>query len=92
MSRLTARFGAKLVRATQNRCNRAGEPANLSFSSVILARFGVSMLRKILIMGLPGAGKKTTLANALAPLLNAVVFNADSNASVLGFSCLVQSH
>jgi adenylylsulfate kinase len=35
------------------------------------------MARKILIMGLPGAGK-TTLANALAPLLNAVVFNADA--------------
>jgi cytidyltransferase-like protein len=35
------------------------------------------MPRKILIMGLPGAGK-TTLANALAPLLNAVVFNADA--------------
>jgi cytidyltransferase-like protein len=35
------------------------------------------MTRKILIMGLPGAGK-TTLANALAPLLNAVVFNADA--------------
>src|SRR6202166_1712541 len=34
------------------------------------------MLRKILIMGLPGAGK-TALAAALAPLLNAVVFNAD---------------
>jgi adenylylsulfate kinase-like enzyme len=31
---------------------------------------------KILIMGLPGAGK-TTLALALAPLLQAVVFNAD---------------
>jgi len=28
-------------------------------------------------MGLPGAGK-TTLANALAPLLNAVVFNANA--------------
>jgi cytidyltransferase-like protein len=45
--------------------------------------------RKILIMGLPGAGK-TTLANALAPLLNAVVFNADAvRASLsrdLGFS------
>lgn len=35
------------------------------------------MQRKILIMGLPGAGK-TTLAEALAPLLNAVVFNADA--------------
>ncbi|MGA2895829.1 MAG: adenylyl-sulfate kinase [Xanthobacteraceae bacterium] len=35
------------------------------------------MKRKILIMGLPGAGK-TTLANTLAPLLNAVVFNADA--------------
>lgn len=35
------------------------------------------MQRKILIMGLPGAGK-TTLANALAPLINAVVFNADA--------------
>ena len=34
------------------------------------------MIRKILIMGLPGAGK-TTLANVLAPLLNAVTFNAD---------------
>jgi adenylylsulfate kinase len=33
--------------------------------------------RKILVMGLPGAGK-TALANALAPLLNAVVFNADA--------------
>jgi cytidyltransferase-like protein len=32
---------------------------------------------KILIMGLPGAGK-TTLAGALAPLINAVVFNADA--------------
>jgi cytidyltransferase-like protein len=34
-------------------------------------------MRKILVMGLPGAGK-TTLANALAPLINAVVFNADA--------------
>jgi cytidyltransferase-like protein len=34
-------------------------------------------VRKILIMGLPGAGK-TTLTTALAPLLNAVVFNADA--------------
>jgi adenylylsulfate kinase len=32
--------------------------------------------RKILIMGLPGAGK-TTLASTLAPKLNAVLFNAD---------------
>jgi cytidyltransferase-like protein len=35
------------------------------------------MRRKILVMGLPGAGK-TTFANVLAPLLNAVVFNADA--------------
>jgi cytidyltransferase-like protein len=46
-------------------------------------------MRKILIMGLPGAGK-TTLAAALAPLLNAVVFNADAVranlARDLGFS------
>ena len=35
------------------------------------------LMRKILIMGLPGAGK-TTLATTLAPLLNAVVFNADA--------------
>jgi cytidyltransferase-like protein len=34
-------------------------------------------MRKILIMGLPGAGK-TTLATTLAPLLNAVIFNADA--------------
>ena len=34
------------------------------------------MPRKILIMGLPGAGK-TTLARELAPLLSAVLFNAD---------------
>ena len=34
------------------------------------------MYRKILIMGLPGAGK-TTLAKALAPRLNAAHFNAD---------------
>src|SRR5579871_164674 len=34
-------------------------------------------MRKILIMGLPGAGK-TTLSTALAPLLNAVAFNADA--------------
>ena len=32
--------------------------------------------RKILVMGLPGAGK-TTLTRALAPMLKAVVFNAD---------------
>jgi len=46
-------------------------------------------LRKLLIMGLPGAGK-TTLANAIAPRLNAVVFNADEiRANInkdLGFS------
>ena len=33
-------------------------------------------MRKILIMGLPGAGK-TTLAEILAPRLNAVWYNAD---------------
>jgi cytidyltransferase-like protein len=45
--------------------------------------------RKILVMGLPGAGK-TTLAESLAPLLSAVVFNADAVranlSSDLGFS------
>ena len=35
------------------------------------------MHRKVLIMGLPSAGK-TTLANTGAPLRNAVVFNADA--------------
>lgn len=47
------------------------------------------MTRKILIMGLSGAGK-TTLAKALVPLLNAVYFNADEVRqhinSDLGFS------
>jgi hypothetical protein len=47
------------------------------------------VLKKILIMGLPGAGK-TTLARQLAPRLNAVHFNADEvRANVnkdLGFS------
>jgi len=47
------------------------------------------MSHKILIMGLPGAGK-TTLARELAPLLNAAVFNADEvRANInkdLGFS------
>jgi hypothetical protein len=38
---------------------------------------GEKVKQKILLMGLPGAGK-TTLARALAPLLNAVVFNADA--------------
>lgn len=46
-------------------------------------------MRKIVILGLPGAGK-TTLAAELAPLLNAVHFNADEvRANVnrdLGFS------
>jgi adenylylsulfate kinase-like enzyme len=37
----------------------------------------IGKARKILIMGLPGAGK-TTLANVLAPRLNAVHFNADA--------------
>jgi len=45
--------------------------------------------RKILICGLPGAGK-TTLAKALAPHIHAVVFNADTvRANIskdLGFS------
>jgi hypothetical protein len=42
-----------------------------------LTDYNAMHIRKILIMGLAGAGK-TTLANTLAPLLNAVVFNADS--------------
>jgi adenylylsulfate kinase-like enzyme len=42
-----------------------------------IKRLQNKLMRKILIMGLPGAGK-TTLATVLAPLLNAVVFNADA--------------
>ena len=46
-------------------------------------------MRKLLIMGLPGAGK-TTLAQVIAPRLNAVLFNADEvRANInkdLGFS------
>src|SRR5262249_13099146 len=34
------------------------------------------MNRKILVLGLPGCGK-STLTRALAPMLNAVVFNND---------------
>jgi len=34
------------------------------------------MNRKILVMGLPGSGK-STLTRALAPMINAVVFNND---------------
>jgi cytidyltransferase-like protein len=43
----------------------------------LIRTYWKNMRRKILIMGLPGAGK-TTLASVLAPLLNAVVFNADA--------------
>jgi hypothetical protein len=47
------------------------------------------MNSKILIMGLPGAGK-TTLTSTLAPLLDAVVFNGDEVRGIisrdLGFS------
>src|SRR5262249_40567109 len=47
------------------------------------------MSRKILVMGLPGSGK-TALTRALAPMLNAVVFNNDAvRANInrdLGFS------
>jgi cytidyltransferase-like protein len=47
------------------------------------------MNRKILVMGLPGSGK-TTFTRALAPMLNAVVFNNDAvRANInrdLGFS------
>ena len=49
----------------------------------------IDVTKKILIMGLPGSGK-TTLAQALAPLLEAVHFNADQvRANInkdLGFS------
>jgi adenylylsulfate kinase len=49
----------------------------------------MSKSNKILIMGLPGAGK-TALARALAPFLTAVQFNADEvRANInrdLGFS------
>src|SRR3954469_20917146 len=59
------------------------------FSQVRLTISRSITLRKILIMGLPGAGK-TTLTQALAPRLNAVVFNADEvRANInkdLGFS------
>jgi cytidyltransferase-like protein len=59
------------------------------FSETTPVLENTAMQKKILIMGLPGAGK-TTLSNALAPLLSAVVFNADavrSNLSRdLGFS------
>lgn len=40
-------------------------------------RENLQLMRKILIMGLPGSGK-TTLASKLAPMLDAVFFNADA--------------
>jgi cytidyltransferase-like protein len=49
----------------------------LGLEASLASNVGAQVKRKILIMGLPGAGK-TTLAGALAPLLNAVVFNADA--------------
>jgi adenylylsulfate kinase-like enzyme len=54
----------------------------LAFAGKMLKKIALTgsvkdMQPKILIMGLPGAGK-TALASALAPLLNAVVFNADA--------------
>jgi adenylylsulfate kinase len=60
------------------------------FAAVLLADpRGEPTLRKLLILGLPGAGK-TTLARTLAPRLNAVVFNADEVRNILnkdlGFS------
>ena len=42
------------------------------------------MAKRILIMGLPGAGK-TTLTQALAPLIRAVVFNGDDVRAHLGY-------
>src|ERR1700740_316637 len=47
------------------------------FHAALDAEGGSAMSRKMRVMGLPGAGK-TTFATALAPLLNAVVFNADA--------------
>jgi adenylylsulfate kinase len=63
---------------------------NVGFICITLASGdNFHVVKKILIMGLPGAGK-TTLARQLAPRLNAVHFNADEvRANVnkdLGFS------
>jgi adenylylsulfate kinase len=44
---------------------------------LVTSKNAARCVRKILIMGLPGAGK-TTLAEALAPRINAVHFNADA--------------
>jgi hypothetical protein len=58
----------------RRRANAATTPAQRPIVDLLN---GADVKRRILIMGLPGAGK-TTLANALAPLINAVVFNADA--------------
>jgi hypothetical protein len=66
----------KLVEAEHTEQTLPVEPVR-----AIPRRIGVDELKslrtkKILIMGLPGAGK-TTLANALGPRLNAIHFNGD---------------
>ena len=58
------------ARSSSRRLGERAKPMPKEDSSVY-------MQRKILIMGLPGAGK-SALAAILAPLLNAVVFNADA--------------
>ncbi len=69
--------------------NHGRRTLNQLFAADHASQSEPSTSRKILIMGLPGAGK-TTLAVALAPMLKAVFFNADAvRANInnrLGFS------
>jgi predicted NACHT family NTPase len=66
-ARATPHFA--ILRGLRWRADAATSPAQ---SPIVDLHNGANVKRKILIIGLPGAGK-TTLANPLAPPINAVL-------------------